>query len=265
MVDVLVSIIVPVYNVEQYLAYCLDSVLAQTYPHLEIICINDGSTDSSLSILKRYADRDRRIIVISQENKGLSASRNVGLKHAKGQYVYFLDSDDLIVPESIQELLAVAEKEELDILYYDYKMSFENPLVEEQFHGRWENKPRSKEYTAVMTGQQMFAQMFQNEDYRPHVPFAFYRRDFIENEKLHFYEGIVHEDLLFSFCAMLSAKRVAHRKKTFYEYRIRSGSITTKPVDYCRFRSIFTACYEMFLFASDIEFEADVNVGLNTI
>ena len=93
-----VSVIIPVYNVEQYLSKCLDSVINQTFKNIEIICINDGSTDNSLKILNEYAMADKRIIVINQENSGVYAARNKGLQIANGKYISFVDSDDWIEP-----------------------------------------------------------------------------------------------------------------------------------------------------------------------
>ena len=92
-----ISVIIPVYNVEKYLRECLDSLLNQTFKDIEIICVNDGSTDGSLNILNEYASKDSRFIIINQNNQGLSAARNNGLNVAKGDYVAFLDSDDYIL------------------------------------------------------------------------------------------------------------------------------------------------------------------------
>lgn len=98
----LVSIVIPVYNVELYLRECLDSVISQTYHNLEIICVNDGSPDNSLSILEEYAAKDSRIRIISQENAGISVARNTGMDVATGEYIYFLDSDDYIALEMVE-------------------------------------------------------------------------------------------------------------------------------------------------------------------
>lgn len=101
----LVSVIVPVYNVERYLACCLDSIVNQTYEHLEIILINDGSTDNSEEICLQYAERDARVRLFTQENQGQSAARNVGLDHMRGEYIVFVDSDDYISPYLVECLL----------------------------------------------------------------------------------------------------------------------------------------------------------------
>ena len=106
--DPLVSVIIPVYNVSRYLLQCLDSVISQTWRNLEIIIIDDGSTDGSGRICDQYADRDDRIKVIHSPNRGLSAARNLGLENLKGQYIAFVDSDDLIEPHAIETLIRTA-------------------------------------------------------------------------------------------------------------------------------------------------------------
>lgn len=109
-----VSIIIPVYNVENYLRVCLDSVVNQTYSDLEIICINDGSTDSSLDILNEYAKNDSRILVVSQSNRGLAAARNTGLEYVTGELCYFLDSDDYIERNLIEYAVKIFENFDVD-------------------------------------------------------------------------------------------------------------------------------------------------------
>lgn len=120
----LISIIIPVYNVSNYLEVCLDSVVNQTYRDLQIIIVNDGSTDNSAEIAKSFADSDERIQLIHQENKGLSGARNTGLSYAKGEFVFYLDSDDYLTKNAIEILVKAAKEENSDIVqgnfYYDY-------------------------------------------------------------------------------------------------------------------------------------------------
>lgn len=97
-----VSVIIPVYNVEKYLESCLESIKSQTFTDYELILINDGSTDESFAIMRRYAERDARIRIISQSNRGVSAARNLGLSVAEGDYVLFVDSDDTILPDALE-------------------------------------------------------------------------------------------------------------------------------------------------------------------
>lgn len=115
-----VSVIVPVYNVEKYLSRCLDSLLSQTFTDFEALCINDGSRDGSLEILKQYAAKDSRIQIISQENQGLSEARNKGVSLAKGQYIYFLDSDDVIHPQLLEICWHMAESKNADFVCFSF-------------------------------------------------------------------------------------------------------------------------------------------------
>ena len=116
----MVSVIIPIYNVEKYIRQCIDSVLNQTYTQIEIILVDDGSPDNCGAICDEYAERDNRIKVIHKENGGLSDARNAGLAIAQGDFVYFLDSDDYLRKnEAIEELLAVCGIESSDIVYFD--------------------------------------------------------------------------------------------------------------------------------------------------
>ena len=118
----LVSVIIPVFNVEEYLEECINSILRQTLTDIEIICINDGSTDSSPDILKKYAEQDRRITVYSQDNCGLSAARNLGMRAARGRYTYFIDSDDWLERDALRDLYTRAEKDQLDLLLFVFEV-----------------------------------------------------------------------------------------------------------------------------------------------
>ena len=113
-----ISIIVPVYNTEPYLEQCLDSIINQTLEDIEIICVNDGSTDNSLSILEEYASKDNRIRIINQENKGQGFARNNGLKNVNGEYVLFVDSDDWIELNTCEALYKKVNELDLDMLFF---------------------------------------------------------------------------------------------------------------------------------------------------
>ena len=114
--EIKVSIIIPVYNVEAYLRKCLDSVVGQTYGNLEIIIVDDGATDDSYAICREYADRDSRIVLIHQENGGLSAARNTGIEHISGDYVLFVDSDDWIDVDMVRSLVNLATERNADVV-----------------------------------------------------------------------------------------------------------------------------------------------------
>ena len=127
------SIIVPVYNVEQYLAECLDSLLSQTYEDYEIICINDASTDKSYDILLEYSDNNKCIKVLNNDsNQGQSYSRNRGIKEAVGEYVLFVDSDDMLCPDALSILNETIEENEVEMVCYRYLVKLEGKVAKEK-------------------------------------------------------------------------------------------------------------------------------------
>ena len=134
-----VSVIVPVYNAAGHLARCLESLAGQTYPHLEIILVDDGSTDRSAELMAAFAAKDERIRVISQANAGVSRARNVGLASAKGSYVSFVDSDDWLEPETYAEVVAAFEGNDIDFVSFQYFVDVATQSVphgiDERFHG----------------------------------------------------------------------------------------------------------------------------------
>ena len=115
-----ISVIVPVYNVQNYLRQCLDSIIGQSFSNFEMICINDGSTDDSPQILEQYAALDSRIRIISQPNRGLSAARNAGLAQATAEYIFFIDSDDYIEPDTLEKLFDTARRTGADLTCADF-------------------------------------------------------------------------------------------------------------------------------------------------
>ncbi len=213
------SIIIPVYNVESYLRECLDSVVAQTYPGWEAICVNDGSTDGSALILNEYAARDNRLKVITQPNGGLSAARNAGVDAAKGEYVLFLDSDDWLEENALEVLSNNMENE--DMVCFSGRRYFESDMA---FHDADQLKPQS--YASGMD--------YYNDNALLPRDFAFvcvvlriYKRDYLSRHNLRFKEGIFHEDNLFTPLACFYAERVKAVNECLYDYRVRSNSITT--------------------------------------
>ncbi len=129
----MISIIVPVYNVEKYLPACLDSLINQTYRDLEIICVNDGSTDGSLAILKEYARKDNRIKIISQENKGISQSRNKALDAVMGEWTMFVDSDDFIDIDTCEKAIKIVNEHNADLVLWAYCREFRNKSLPKMF------------------------------------------------------------------------------------------------------------------------------------
>ena len=210
------SIIVPVYNVEKYLRECLNSVLVQTYPEYEVICINDGSTDGSQMILEEYKKTHEKISVITQLNIGLSGARNTGIKVAKGDYLFFLDSDDYIEPNTL-EILAQKQEGE-DLVCFNGRRVFENGETEEPDAGIDDSSLSGWEYYIKYS-------LLSRKFHFVCTVLRLYRREYLLKNDLFFEEGIYHEDNLFTPIACYYAQRVKVIPDCLYIYRIREGSI----------------------------------------
>lgn len=219
----LVSVIIPVYNVEEFLQECLESVIKQTYKNIEIITIDDGSTDNSLEILKQYASNDGNITIINQKNSGQSVARNKGIAETKGKYIYFLDSDDYILPETIENLISKMEKNNLDLIRF----------AAEPFSDNINYKVNKKQYD--------FRKYFSTEKLYKKSEFlninlqAFssspvlyvVKRDMLIKNKIKFKPGIIHEDELFTLRVFLNANYTMYDSNFYYKRRYRIGSTMT--------------------------------------
>lgn len=222
-----VSVIVPVYNVEDFLGECLDSVLAQSLKEIEVICVNDGATDGSRAILTEYTERDTRVQVIDRENGGLSAARNTGLSAASGTYVYYLDSDDRIVENALERCVAQMDRHELDMLFFGGSMFFESEEIRRKFPSYESYYDRKSDYAGLMSGIAYFMQNMQRKDFIAQVGMQIARRDFLAANNLRFHDGILHEDNPYTFLCMMHAKKVMYAPERYFNYRVRAGSITT--------------------------------------
>jgi glycosyltransferase involved in cell wall biosynthesis len=222
-----VSVVIPVYNVEKYLRDCLSSVVEQTLKDIEIICINDGSLDGSDGILREFSEHDSRFVVITQQNAGVSAARNRGLASATGDYIYFLDSDDFLVPSALETAYQCARDNSLELLVFDSDVVNESGARAEDNSWRTKQTKRSREYDEVGTGRELFQKMVHANDYSAMVWMYLYSKKFLERTKLRFTEKIYFfEDNDFSFRAILQAERARHLHQTLHCYRIRKGAIT---------------------------------------
>lgn len=220
----LVSIIIPVFNTVKYINACLDSVLEQTYPNIEIIVIDDGSTDGSSEVLQEYAGEHSNIIIyMHQKNQGLSAARNTGMELAKGEYIYFLDSDDLIDSSMMSTLVTLCVKNELDMILFDAKPYFESDYIGNAKIRT--NYSRKESYSEVLVGIEMAESLIVNSDYFASACLFLTKRELISSIELKFPIGTVHEDEVFSFLLMINAKKVMHNPEKLYIRRIRNNSI----------------------------------------
>lgn len=253
MASVAVSIIIPVYNVENYLTCCLESVIYQTFNNYEIIIVNDGSTDNSLSIIKNYSNKYRNIRVINQKNQGQSVARNRALEIANGEYIYFLDSDDYIEKNTLEMLYAESKQNNLDLLMFDGDDVYESFASDKMKFGS--NYIKSGNYPNVVDGKKMFIDLMENKDYTCSPCLLFVKRELLEKKSLRFYEGIIQEDELFTFELILSSTRVKHINKVFFHRRIRQNSTMTGKNFHKSFQGYNIVFYEMLNFRDKISTE----------
>lgn len=210
-----VSIIIPVYKVEKYLPDCLNSVLSQTFTNWEAICVNDGSSDKCGEILAEYAQKDKRIKIITQKNQGVSAARNSALKRARGNYICFLDSDDELAPHFLEKMLACLIQNDVDIVSCDVQKGKkkkewkeENPST--QIHlDPFEEYMQNKLYTyAAVWGKLYKKELLKDLDF-----------------KIEISQG--GEDLLYLYQALYHAKKLMTVAEKLYFYRVRPNSVVT--------------------------------------
>ena len=213
-----VSVIVPAWNAARYLRASLDSLLAQTLPALEIIVVNDGSTDETAQIADEYASRCANIRVLHQANQGVSVARNAGLDLARGEHVAFMDADDVVEPALYSELLARARRDTLDIAVcnaWAYRLDGERQLV---FPAQMS--------AAIMNGPAWLVRSVAERTLRHYIWCHLYRREFLQQHQLRFAIGISHQDIVWTNEAFLAARRIAFLDRPLYHYLQHPGSLS---------------------------------------
>ncbi|MBQ9021344.1 MAG: glycosyltransferase [Eggerthellaceae bacterium] len=221
-----VSVVVPLYNTEAFVASCLQSLQNQLFDDFEVICVNDGSSDASLEVAQSAVQDDARFIFVNRENGGLSAARNTGLEYVHGEYVSFLDSDDCYAPETLEMLYEKASAEALDVLDFSAVTFYESDKAREQHQ---EDYSYRKDVEGVLSGPEIFKRYWDDYVYVASACFHFIRRAFLEEHGLRFKEGILHEDELFTPLLYAHANRCAFLNRPLYLRRMRTGSIMTQP------------------------------------
>jgi glycosyltransferase involved in cell wall biosynthesis len=220
-----VSVIIPVYNVEKYLPRCLDSVCNQTLKDIEIICINDFSPDNSLSILNKYAEKDDRFKIINKsENGGLSTARNLGMDIAKGNYIFFLDSDDWIDLDYLYKMYNSAIENDVDVVVNDNVISEKKDISIKYQHPNSKRLKSNSITSAVANINNIICS----------VCFKMYKRSFIEKYKFRFPDGCINEDLFFHFSTFAYLDKFLLIRESNYHYLSRDSSImgSCKDKDY---------------------------------
>lgn len=209
-----VSIIVPVYNVEKYLSKCLESLINQTLKDIEIVCVNDGSTDNSLGILKEYANKDSRIKIVDKQNEGVSVARNTGIEVAAGEYLMFVDSDDYLVENACEKALNTIEHDNSDICIFGHYDLVDGKLVKSSVNKDIikAQKQNNKTYT----------------DFSINIWDKMYNREFLITNSIKFIPNLkTSEDVIFSFICQFDNPKVSYFTEPLYVYRLTSENSAT--------------------------------------
>lgn len=224
----LVSLLVPIYNVERYLPQCLDSAIGQTLKDIEIICINDGSTDGSPDVIREYASKDPRIRIIDKPNSGYGASMNRGLDEARGEFVGILESDDFFEPDALEVLYRAAKDADADVAKADFYFYWSAPEEKNERFG-WVDDD-APDVAAPLDYPEVFYR-------KPSIWSAIYQRDFLRRYGIRFLEtpGASYQDTGFNFKVWACAKSVALVKKPLLHYRQdnESSSINSPGKAFC--------------------------------
>ncbi len=236
-----VSVIMPVYNTDSFLSEAVSSVLNQSFNDLEFIVVNDGSTDKSLKILKDFEKNDPRVILIDQQNTGSSIARQRALEIAKGDYLYFMDSDDILDKDAIKTCYKRAVGENLDMVFFDAVSFSDDPgLNAKDFHYNRKGVIGDGIYNGVF----LMNLLLDKDLFRVAPWMHFFRRELIVENGIKFYPGIVHEDELFFSQLYFYAVRVGYIPEDLFKRRLRANSTMTASFSLKRINSYFTIVRE---------------------
>jgi len=228
-----VSVIVPIYNVDKYLDRCLNNIINQTYKNIEIILINDASTDKSFSICKKFLKKDKRIILINnKENKGVAEVRNIGINAATGEYITFIDSDDYADLDYVETLYNLIKEDDYDISVCGYTIIENNSIKD--------IKTGNNKYS--LSQKEAIKKILLNDDFIISLWSKMYKRNLFNNKS--FPKNKVYEDVLMQSEIFLSAKKIIYSEVSKYYYCIRLNSVSfshysQKDLDRCEFSKLF--------------------------
>ena len=219
-----ISVIIPAYNVEKYIGDCLESILRQTFSDYQIIVIDDGSTDDTKKIIKQYMSKYPYIISLyEQENLGPSEARNTGLDVALGKYIFYVDSDDYIMEKTLERLLKISEKNNFDVLLFAcQKVIMDKDIILRKEHWGYKTSDLSGR-----KGIEVMTELLPTRELYDVVWLQFVKQSLLEENKIRFYPGIIHEDHLYTFTVLLNSQKCGYMDEELYYYRIREKSIMT--------------------------------------
>ncbi len=211
-----VSVVIPVCDVEHYLRQCLESIINQTLSDIEIICVNDGSTDNSLNILEEYVEKDSRIKVFNQTSCNLSIARNNGFKRANGKYTIFLNGYDFIDTSALERLYTFSEEKTLDILFFSAGILSGQYQLNDTLTFSYRNHVCKGEREEVKTGKEMLVDLCSQRDFLFATHLAFFRTSFMKENNIAFLPDVYKEDTSFNFTCLMKAQRTYRIKDVLY-------------------------------------------------
>lgn len=247
-----ISTIITIYNMEKYLEETIKSIQLQTYNNIELIIINDGSTDNSLEKIIDLCKNHNNITIIDQINMGLSKARNIGLEYAKGEYIYYIDGDDILEKDTFEQLILKADEQNLDILYFDGKSFYENEELEKEKKALSNYYCRKNEYSSIFKGPDLYVSMKKNGEYRTSAVMCLYKKEFLQKNNLKFTHGIYHEDNEWMMKCIFLAERTSHMQKQFYKRRVRNNSIVTMKTNFMHMYGLFLCGMNLIDFITTI-------------
>ncbi len=234
-----ISIIVPVYNTEQYLRQCLDSIISQTFKDFECICVNDGSTDNSLSILQEYANKDTRFKIINKQNGGSSSARNAALKNVSGKYVAFVDADDFISSDYLEQLLNKAEGNDSDMVFCCHKIYYSSDNIYENDRNGEKIKELFDKYYKTKNTEKKIKYMLNIVEKSRSTCTKLYNAEIIKNNEIRFFEDVYAEvDYPFNILFFLYSDKINFVKEQLYCYRKQVPHSITSNQDKLRVNSL---------------------------
>mgnify|MGYP002516166876 CR=1 FL=1 len=236
-----ITLIVPMYNVEDYIEKCLKSVFHQTIPFDEVIVIDDGSTDRSLEICKGVLQNYSNTVLISQSNEGLGFTRNRGIQIANCEYIFFLDSDDELTLDTVEQLKEQILTEEYDVVYFAGTILRGNTVTNE--HSIY--RKHGLDTSSIYSGKDYFEKTYSHY-FNVSPCMALYKVDFLKKNKIYFQERVFYEDNFFSIKTMLFASKVICLENEFYLRRIRSGSIMQSPYTEKKMYDLYKVAEEIY-------------------
>ncbi len=258
-----VSVVIPVHNAAPWLEQCLAGIRLQSGVRIEVICVDDGSSDASGLILEQAAAADPRITVISQSEAGQSVARNRGMAAATGRYVCLLDSDDFWSADALAGLVDAADRTGAELLLFDAEIIIE-PGVDERTIAayRLNYYQRSREHAELVSGAQLMAAMKQAGDYRVQPCLYLISRAFLDQHRLRFRPDLPREDNLFTFECLLRAERATHRLVSLYTRRVRPGSTVTGSSRAAAARGYYLSFVEMLRLTAGMRFDPQTSRGV---